>query len=418
MSDILFDKLFTEGKRWEQAIRKGKDKDMNRGSLSAMCNPEVRVLIAERFLTGTYEICPPHMQLIPKDKPGEFRTVYINEDVDRVLLSMINDLLMELCPDMIHPSCKSYQKGTGCGKVVREVTENMSRFKVGWKSDLSKYFDSVPLRAIDDLLDKVEAKCGSSCVLDVVRKYYHQDLCFDTNGNLTRHYQSLKQGCAVAAFFADALLYEMDAKLSAMARRSGGFYCRYSDDCLYIGRDAAQAMEVMKGELAKFQLTLNPKKVEWLSPDRWFKFLGFMIKGSEITLSGRRVKNFQKEIEKLTLKGQKPGEARRGVVRYLYSGEYSWASAVLPFITNERDLETMNSFVLDCLRASITGKTKVGGLGTVVEGSYTILRGKGQNVKANRAKTPGVIEGYLSLGAARKAMLTNWQAYETLVRSL
>ena len=73
---------------------------------------------------------------------------------------------------------------------------------------------------------------------------------------------------------------------------------------------------------------------------------------------------------------------------------------------------------MDAIRAVITGKQKIGGLGTVVTGEYTIMRGTGKNVTANRKKTPKEIDGYVSLECARKALLTNRNAYETLLRSL
>lgn len=419
--DILFEKMFFEPERWEKAIATAKEKGIDKSELSLLCDPNIRVHLAERILNGNYAISPPHMQLIPKDKPGEFRTVYINENIDRVFLSMVNDLLMEMFRDMIHPACKSYQTGIGCGKVVKEVVSHLVNIKgnnIGWKSDLSKYFDSVPLYAIDELFDMIEKKIGKSSIIDVVRLYYHQDWCFDTDGNLIQHYQSLKQGCAVASFLADALLCRMDDKLSNFAKERGGYYCRYSDDCLYIGSCYELAMDMMKTELAKFKLTLNPKKVEYLHKDRWFKFLGFNLKGDKITLSKNRVKTFQKEIEKRTIKDRKAGptRAKNNVNRYLYGGEYSWATSVLPIINVEEDIDELNLFVMDAIRAKITGKTKIGGLGSVVTGDYTIHRGTGQNVKANRQKTPKEIDGYITLRCARNALLTDRAAYETLVR--
>lgn len=421
--DILFEKLFLEPERWEKAIEKAKEKGINNNELSKLCDPRVRAWVAEKILTGNYKVATPHTQLIPKDKPGEFRTVYINEDVDRVLLSMINDLFMERYAHMIHPACKSYQSGIGCGKVVQEVSKYISKVKsinIGWKSDLSKYFDSVPLWAIDGLLDKMERIDGKSTIIDVVRDYYHQDSCIDTNGNATEHYQSLKQGCAIASFFANALLYDMDRRLTLFAKENGGYYCRYSDDCLYIGDNYDYAMGIMKFFLQRMELKLNPKKIEYLSKDRWFKFLGFNLKGDKITLSKSRVKTFQKEIEKRSIKDRKAGvtKAKNRINQYLYGGKYSWATSILPIINVDEDIRQLNNFVMDCIRAKVTGKTKIGGLGSVVTGEYTIQRGTGQNVTANRKKTPMVIEGYITLGCAREALLTDREAYETLIRRL
>lgn len=115
----------------------------------------------------------------------------------------------------------------------------------GWKSDLSKYFDSVPVQYIDKAFDKVEAQHGHSALIDVLRKYYHSDLYFDEDNNLRCQYQSLKQGCAVASWLADVLLYDLDEELSRM----DGFYTRYSDDMLFVGKEYGKAMGVLQSRL-------------------------------------------------------------------------------------------------------------------------------------------------------------------------
>ena len=326
-------------------------------------------------------------------------------------------------PEMVHVSCKSYQIGTGCGKVVTEVSNKMASTEkdgyLGWKSDLSKYFDSVPIQYIDEAFDKVEAQHGHSVLIDVLRKYYHSDLYFDEDNNLQRQYQSLKQGCAVASWLADVLLYDLDDELSQM----DGFYTRYSDDMLFIGEEYEKAMRVLQSRLEEKAMKLNPKKVEYLTADRWFKFLGFSIKGTMISLSSSRIKTFQHEIEKRTIR--KPGitlaKAINSVNRYLYKGneEFSWATSILPVCNVKKDIDELNNFVMDCLRAVITGKRKLGGLGYVkTKSDGCIVRGRGRNVKANRGKTDNNIPGYLTIGCMQSALLTRRAVYNTLVASL
>lgn len=426
MKDILLEKVF-ESERWEAAINKGFFKGIDKGELRQLCGPETRVRLAMAILEDNYEIAPPHQALIPKDN-GEFRTVYINENIDRIFLSIVNDLLFELCSDMIHPACKSYQKGIGCGKVVQEITKNIKRQKeyenlesktFGIKADLSKYFDSVPIEFIDNVFDQLVHKFGDSKIIAILRKYYHTDLCFDPDGNLIKHYQSLKQGCAVASWLADVMLYEIDDHLSELK----GMYVRYSDDILYIGRFYDYAMKVLEKNLEIMSMKLNPKKVEYLSYDRWFKFLGFMIKEDQITLSPGRVKTFQKEIEKRSVKNRHvSGKAAIiSINRYLYKGDgtYSWATQVLPIINVERDIDTLNEFVMDCIRACQTGKRKIGGLGTITnQKDYMILRGTGKNVSANRKNTEKEIEGYYSIRCMQKALNICRPVYDTIVRGM
>ena len=418
--DILLQKFF-EKDRWEKAIDTGVGKHIDKGELRKLTCPETRVRLYQAIASDSYEIAPPHQAEIPKDD-GTMRVVYVNENVDRVVLSIVNDMLFELFPEMIHKSCKSYQSGIGCGKIVQEVSRklcNTAGSVIGWKSDLSKYFDTVPIEFIDKVFDEIEEKTGKSKIINVVRKYYHSDLCFDVDGNLIEHYQSLKQGCAVASFLADAILYHIDERLSTM----NGYYVRYSDDCLYIGTDYEYAMEIMKKYLGRMHLTINPKKIEYLTHDKWFKFLGFNLMNDQITLSKSRVKSFQKEIETRTINQRKitPQRALNQVNNYLYKGDghFSWSTSVLPIINVQKDIDELNEFVLDCLRATQTKKTKIGGLGVVIDrDDYTILRGTGKNVASNRLKTPKEIEGFLSLRCMQNALLTNRELYNTLVRML
>lgn len=423
--------MFFEHDRWIYAIEKGCIKGVSKARLYQLCKPEERVRMYLAMKNGEYEIAPPHIALIPKDD-GTNREVCVNEPDDRVVCSIANDLLFELMPDMVHPCCKSYQKGIGCGKVVQEISHvicntgpNANGF-IGWKADLSKYFDSVPVEYIDQAFDRVEERHGRSALIDVLRKYYHSDIYITVEKTVDYKYRSLKQGCAVAAWLADVVLYHIDERISAL----DVLYKRYSDDICCIGPDADKAMQILEEELAKMQMKLNPKKVEWLDAKHWFKFLGYSIKGASISLSSSRIKRFQKEIEARTIGKLRGKTAKRPTVagaiqsvnRYLYHGDgqgHSWATQVLGVVNVKQDIDTMNAFVMDALRAVHTGKTKIGGLGYDRQGRVgCVVRGRGRNVSANRRKTGDTIDGYLTLGCMQNAMRTSKAAYETLVRSL
>lgn len=418
MEDVLLKKMF-EPQRWEKAIDVGVGKHIDKGELRKLTSPEVRLSVYKALVDGEMKVFPPHQALIPKDN-GEFRTVYVNENIDRILLSIINDMLFELCPEMVHKQCKSYQTGIGCGKVVQEASRELCKVKsntVGLKADLTKYFDSVPLKFIDEIFDRIEQKFGKSKVIDYVRDYYHEDVCFDTENNLITKYQSLKQGCAVSSFLSDAMLYDIDDYFT----KNYVFYCRYSDDLLIICSDTDKTYKELESKLNSMELTLNPKKVEVLTKDRFFKFLGFSIRGSEISLSKSRIKSFQKEIEHLTIKNRKNTltKATNKVNSFLYKGKYSWASSVLPIINNSEDINELNEFVMDCLRAVATKKTKVGGLGCELTKKVGVItRGRGKNVTSNRQKTDKELVNFKTLGCMRNALLTSRDVYNTLVQQM
>lgn len=414
--------MFFQPKRWEDALSKGVDKDIKRADLVWLANPKNRVAMYNAIKDGKYDVAPPHSAKIPKDKPGEFRVVMVNEPIDRPVLSIANDLFFELTPEFIHPRCKSYLKGVGCGMVVQEASRAICSTRgeiIGFKSDLSKYFDSVPIERIDEAFNRLEEKCGKSALIDMVRRYYHFDWFYDTeSGKMVKEYKSLKQGCAVAAWLADVVLFPIDEKLSKL----NGYYVRYSDDMLFIGPDYKEAMNVLKHDMAELGIHLNDKKTEWLTHTKWFKFLGFSIKGADISLSSSRIKSFQKEIEARTIKNRENTFARavNAVNRFLFkgNGQFSWATQVLPVVNVRKDVDELNKFVMDCLRAVKTNRRKVGGIGYVVSSKDgCIARGTGRNVTANRQKVPE-IHGYYSLGCMYNALRINKGVYESLVASL
>jgi hypothetical protein len=172
--DFLLEQMFKRD--WKSDLEKSHDKGLI-DVAEKLVDPNARSQVYCAIKDGTYQIMPPREQLIPKDN-GDFRTVYICSDIDRVVLTIINNLLFELCPEMIHKNCKSYQKGLSTQKTVKEVVKNIQNMKsntIGLKVDLTKYFDSVPIRFIDEMFDKVEGKLGKSKVIDMLRKLYHQN---------------------------------------------------------------------------------------------------------------------------------------------------------------------------------------------------------------------------------------------------
>lgn len=416
--DRLLELMFE--RNWKEDLERSWDKDLI-DVAEALVSPEARAELYTAIKNGTYQIMPPRECKIPKDN-GEYRIVYICSDIDRVLLRVINNLLLELCHDFIHRSCKSYQKGLSTQKTVKEVVRNINNIssrEIGLKVDLSKYFDSVPIRFIDAIYDKIEELFGKSMVIELLRKFYHQDLCFDLDGNLVEHYFSLGQGVATASFLANAVLYNIDEEMSKLDI----YYVRYSDDLLLIGKDWKKAKLRLEELLAEKELILNPKKVEVLTKDKFFKFLGFSIRGSEISLSKNRIKTFQKEIEARTIKTKNSYErCVKDVMNYLYGGassEFSWATACLTTINCTKDIQLLNKFVMDCLRAVKTGKKKLYGLGyNPSQKDGVIVAGVGQNVKSNRQKTDKIIPKYLSLNKVRKAMLCSDEVFRSLLRSV
>lgn len=443
MRDNILESIFLDTSLWSEAIVHGVDKHIAHYWLEKLADPHERAELCVKIAEGEYQIQPPHTGYKKKDDGGE-RMFLANEPQDRLLLNVIYKWLMKNEASMIHPSCKSYQSGIGIGKIVKEISRRITYNEkvghntvVGRKFDIHKYFDSIDREYIHAALRAVEEDYGYSSILDLLHDYYDSDIYYDTRQQcLVENYQGIKQGCAVSAWLANVLLYELDEELS----HRGGLYVRYSDDILYIGEDYEEVTDIIRKRLAKIGLQLNERKIWDIVAGDYFCFLGFEIHGSDITLSKKWVKHFQQEIDKRTVRnmplirnvrrirheGGAKQEVRlmevldktmRSVASFLLygNGRFSWATEVLPTINNIADLQQLTTYCLDALRAVYTGHTNIGGLGKSQK--YGIQRGKGRNVKSNLQATSHLmtyeegkphLHGFLSLLAAKKAVTNKW----------
>ena len=78
--------MFFEPERWTAALNKGSLKGIDTAVLRDFMSPNGRKNLLMAIMSGNYHIKRPHTAKIPKDTPGEFRTVFVNEDEDRIFL--------------------------------------------------------------------------------------------------------------------------------------------------------------------------------------------------------------------------------------------------------------------------------------------------------------------------------------------
>ena len=276
--------------------------------------------------------------------------------------------------------------------------------------------------------------------MNLLRKFYKSNLVFDLDGNLIEMYSGLKQGVATASFLADAILYELDDFMYKKYK----YYWRYSDDLIVLSKDTSEITNDINKIICKYGVKLNDKKTKELYSDEFFKFLGFDLCGDKITLSGRRAKNFTKEIVSRTIAKPNitPNQAKENVKHFLYgNGDgYSWATACFSALQNcDEDINVLNNFVMDCLRLCEVrynynqerkrnglkpkkikyGFKHIGGIGVVGNStSHTLVRGTGSKVRIARERTEKEIEHYMSIGCLLNAYKISKPVYQTCVRSM
>lgn len=357
--------LFFDRELWQETVDACVDKGIRLAEVRWFTEPENRVTLAKQMLSRQYRIAPPHIIEIPKRDSAEMRKVYCNEPMDRFVCAQIGKVYERMFKDRIHPQCVSYQRGIGVGRIVREISQYIAEHPglKGAKFDIHHYFDDVSEGVRDQALKELDT---GSCIDRIVWDYLHDGAVIDESGAIIHKYKGIAQGFAVSPFLANYILRDIDEAISGL----DVLYYRYSDDILILGRDFERAQSLLYNMLARKGLTINPKKVTPIDAGTWFTFLGFKIRGSEITFSEDTVKRLKRSVRCLTRtrKGQPlKSEAvlRRAIrqlnrdlyVAYLVNDrEFGWAEYMFGTVNVQEDVEALDRYIKDHLRHLYTGR--------------------------------------------------------------
>lgn len=306
---------FRDESVWAEAMGRGLERGVSPKVLQEFGDSDYRNKVIDRILNGGYNILPPRVAFIPKDD-GSYREVLINEDHDRVILSVIYHIWYDIYHTSIHPNCKSYLRGTGTSSICKEINRQLIEIKhnnptvVGYKVDIRKYFDSLPKEALIGLLNSISS---NTALDDMILRYYQDDRIWqpiedlpddvdistvqtkEINSRkffLKDRYKSIAQGCALSALIANLALKEIDEVMA----ESCLLYVRYSDDMLFYTNNPDLVWFKLNTYLAKYGLKLHPDKVKLCGDD--FEFLGSRFYKNELRYGSKFIKNTKAELRK------------------------------------------------------------------------------------------------------------------------
>lgn len=394
MKDVKLEQLY-DFNLWSESLEhiasKNTDNLDTLSELDMLSNKSVILSIIKSIERGTYKVGIPTVKKIRKDTGG-YRELYINSIQDRVILRVINKIYYNLYQDKIHRLCVSYKEGVAVGRIVSDISNKLGEKELkGYKVDISKFFDSINKESLFNALNSLFT---NSALDKVVMDYYSDDRVFSfEDKECIEKYKGLAQGCALSSFLCNYILRDIDKYFS-----NSTIYYRYSDDIIIFDEDN-NIIEKLSYKLKSYGLSLNYNKLERISSNDWFTFLGFSIKGNKISISKNSLYKFQKDIMSRYRNCKSYNGFKRSVYSYLYSSDvYScrgWFGGKVGTINCLFDIKCLDRWVQDILLAYKYKRDRIGSLGYSMQDSGVIFRGKGRNVKRNREK--GVNEELISM---------------------
>ena len=286
-TELLFEDYF-----WNKVLSHGIEKGFKIVDMSYFTLPSNRKRILGKIIRCEWEFGIPRIAKIPKDDGG-VREVYVLSKEARLIGYIVSEIYNWKFGHLISPNCDSYQKGKSTHKTVKEIKDVK---KVGVKVDISKYFDNVSIEHINKCLDLVDEDTPIDWC---VRDFYNENLV-EVDGKLVERYKGLCQGSPLSAFLSNIALRNLDDRLCKVC----GFYRRYSDDILALECDTSVVIAILEEELSKIGLCLNPDKFEFITEETEFKFLGYGVKGNDILISKKTMKEKKKEKKKICSKSR------------------------------------------------------------------------------------------------------------------
>ena len=148
-------KLLCDPAVWQDVLdrtrrKKGRDVDMD--AFGAVADTVGRARLVQAIADGAYTISPP--RTIYKDKLRdifisykeakqrdfeEVRTLYApSQPLDGIVLAVVSQAYNRLYGGLIHPCCRSYQRGVGVKQILHnDLLPRLKAGQRGWKVDLS-----------------------------------------------------------------------------------------------------------------------------------------------------------------------------------------------------------------------------------------------------------------------------------------
>lgn len=370
---------FQDPELWAEAVKSGFEKKYDFATLDALTYPTARRALIEAIADGRFSFEPP--RTIYKDKVlgnfiskkeaeaieargGKVRTLFkMNNAMDAVTCVVLSRVLFEKFGHLIHPNCRSYQRGIGVKSIVyKDLLPRLKKGMTGYKADLSKYFDSVNQETIDGLLETLKTGTPLDRIVD---EMYHDDRVYLGLDKRPSHmFMSIRQGNPVGVLLADLALRDVDEEVSKL----NVLYLRYSDDLLILGPDADKALALVKEMIRPKGLDLNPKKVEKIEAGKPFVFLGVKITGQTVDIGPDAVARLKRGIRLATrphkwIKKHSRDEQKRAYCEILHllqghakHSDKSWEEFYYSLVNTDTTIRTLDEFVKDHIKMVYTAK--------------------------------------------------------------
>jgi group II intron reverse transcriptase/maturase len=248
---------------------------------------------------GAFRTLPLLRRFIPKTGSDKLRPLGIPIVDARIAQEVIRSIINPIFEPQFHDDSFGFRAGRGCHQAVGHVLEYIDDgYKVVVDVDIEGFFDNIPHEVIMTML---RAEIADGNILDILEKFLKSGVMVD--GKREPTIKGTPQGGVISPLLANIVLNYLDWQLASR----GCKFVRYADDIVILLRtrhEAENALDFTKKVLRDLGLKVSPEKTKIANVSEGFQFLGFHIKGKNITMRQKSIEKFERAIEDATKRSE------------------------------------------------------------------------------------------------------------------
>ena len=274
---------------WRLVRRKGGSAGVDGETIEAIEAQGVEAWLRELsqgLREGTYTPQPVRQVLIPKKRPGTFRSLGIPCLRDRVTQTSAILVLSPIFEADLQPEQYGYRPKRSAQDAVKRIH---SLLNTGHRevidADLSNYFGEIPHA---ELMKSVARRVSDGRMLGLIKAWLVMPVVEDDGkggqrctNRARKQRKGTPQGSPISPLLSNIYMrrFILGWKILGYAQHFGAEIVCYADDFVVLGRASAAAMlQVVHRLMTMLKLRVNTQKTRCLRcPDEPFEFLGYRI---------------------------------------------------------------------------------------------------------------------------------------------
>lgn len=346
----------------------------------------------------------PQKSIISKMSTQKKRTVYTYPHAENTVLKLLTYLLLRRYDSLFCDNLFSFRPGKSAKTALHKLQRipGLSH-KYSYKVDVSNYFNSIPVEKLLPELARVTAddpalysflkalleepyvseqchpvskmlrenpQANSATSLHISRNNDYDAEISPSKLRAIREQKGIMAGTPLASFYANLYLRDLDQ----LFFDQGIPYARYSDDIIVFGdsmEEVQRHADTIRSFLHAKELTVNPSKEEFRTPEEGFVFLGFFQKGKTIDIAPASVKKLKQKMRRKAralqrwqkrngLTGEKSARAfirifNRKLMESSGDNDLTWSYWYFSVINTSESLHVIDLYAQECIRFLLTG---------------------------------------------------------------